>query len=119
MSYDISFKVQVAGTDKFVEVGDCDANITYNVRKIIELSTGLPWINCANNGYCKDVMPCIVEGYAELLRNPEKYKPYESPNGWGTVAGVKYFFEYLMQAWKTYCENNDPDIVNATTFWIE
>ena len=119
MSYDIRFKVQVAGTDKFIEVGDCGANITYNVRKIIELSTGLPWLNEANNGYCKDVMPCIVEGYAELMRHPEAYKPYESPNGWGTVAGVKNFFEYLMEKWWEYCEETDPDIVSVTTFWIE
>lgn len=45
MSYDISFRVKVEGLDKWVDVGDCDANITWNVRKIIELSTGLPWKN--------------------------------------------------------------------------
>ena len=55
MSYDISFKVRVADTDKFVTVGNCDANITWNVRKIIELSTGLPWLNEENNGYCVDI----------------------------------------------------------------
>lgn len=119
MSYDISFKVKVDGTDKYIEVGDCDANITWNVREIIELSTGLPWINEANNGYCKDVIPAIARGYAELLDNPEKYKPYESPNGWGTVQGTKSFFEYILHSWKCFCEDYAPDVVNAATFWIE
>ena len=65
MSYDISFKVRVADTDKFVTVGNCDANITWNVRKIIELSTGLPWLNEENNGYCVDIMPAIQKGLNE------------------------------------------------------
>ena len=50
MSYDISFKVKVEGIDQYVNVGDCDANITWNVRKIITNSTGLEWKNEANNG---------------------------------------------------------------------
>ena len=49
MSYDISFKVKVEGIDQYVNVGDCDANITWNVRKIITHSTGLEWKNDANN----------------------------------------------------------------------
>lgn len=119
MSYDISFKVKVEGTDKYVEVGDCDANITWNVRKIIELSTGLPWINGENNGFCKDVIPAIARGYMELLLNPEKYEPYESPNGWGTVQNTKGFFEYIVHSWEQFREEYDPAIVNAATFWIE
>ena len=41
MSYDVTFKAKVEGTDCYVEVGDCDANITWNVREIITRSTGL------------------------------------------------------------------------------
>mgnify|MGYP003297992494 FL=1 len=59
MSYDIDFRVKVEGVDRYISVGDCDANITWNVRKIIELSTGLPWLNEENNGLCKDVIPHI------------------------------------------------------------
>ena len=118
MSYDISFRVKVEGTDKYVDVGDCDANITWNVRKIIELSTGLPWHNEANNGYCKDVMPAIERGLCELVTNPEKYKPYEASNGWGTVEGTKRFFERVLDCWHRYSEWEDAEVVNATTFWI-
>ena len=45
MSYNISFKVKVEGVDTYVPVGTCDANITWNARKIIEKSTGLEWKN--------------------------------------------------------------------------
>lgn len=119
MSYDISFKVKVEGIDKWVEVGDCDANVTWNVRKIIELSTGLPWKNCENNGYCKYVIPHIEAGLLELKTFPEKYKPYEAKNGWGTVDGTKRFFEDILEKWKQFCEWEDEELVNVTTFWIE
>ena len=82
MSYDIAFKVKVEGIDQYVPVGSCEANITWNVRKIIELSTGLPWLNEENNGFCKDVIPKIADGLAELHKNPGKYYPYEAKNGW-------------------------------------
>ena len=48
MSYDIKFKVKVEGVDAYVEVGDCTANITWNVREIITQSTGLKWNNEEN-----------------------------------------------------------------------
>lgn len=33
MSYDISFRVKVEGTDRYLDTGYCDANITWNVRE--------------------------------------------------------------------------------------
>ena len=117
MSYDISFRVKVEGVDAFVEVGECDANITWNVRKIIELSTGLPWINEGNNGLCIDVIPKIVDGHKELSRHPEKYKQYEASNGWGTVRGTIYFFERILNAWWDLCLYHE-ELVPVATFWI-
>lgn len=119
MSYDIRFKVKVEGVDYWVNVGECYANITWNVRKIIELSTGLEWKNEANNGLCIDVIPKIEKGFWELHFHPEKYKPYEAKNGWGTVAGTKGFFEYIMHAWEDFKRENDEALVNVTTFWVE
>ena len=81
MSYDISFKIKGEGLeDTYVRVGECDANITWNVREMIVKSTGLEWKNEQNNGLCKDVIPYIANGYAELTKHPEKY---------GTVDKVK------------------------------
>lgn len=118
MSYNISFKVKVEGLDYYVSVGNCEANITWNVRKMIEKSTGLPWINEANNGKCVDVIPSIEKGFWELYGYPEKYKKYEAKNGWGTVEGTMNFFETILKDWKQFKEWY-PELAEIATFWIE
>lgn len=117
MSYDIDFRVKVEGVDEYVSVGDCEANITWNVRKIIELSTGLPWLNEANNGLCKDVIPHIEKGLHELKNHPKKYKPYEAPNGWGTVNGTIHFYEEIIKAWRDFKRWNE-ELAEVAVFWI-
>lgn len=117
MSYDISFRVKVEGIDAWVDVGNCDANITWNVRKIIELSTGLPWLNEENNGLCVDVIPKIKAGLEELYLHPEKYKQYEAPNGWGTVNGTIRFFRQILEDWDEFIHWQE-ELVPVVTFWI-
>ena len=112
MSYDISFKVKVEGVDAYVRVGNCNANVTWNVRKIIELSTGLPWENEANNGLCLDVIPKIRHGLTELETNGEKYLPF------GTVGATIRFFEQILDAWADLVKWNE-ELVPVATFWIE
>lgn len=121
MSYDISFKVKVEGLeDTYVRVGECDANITWNVREMIVKSTGLEWKNEQNNGLCKDVIPYIADGYVELTKYPEKYKQYEAPNGWGTVQGCKRFFRQILGNWDDFCNDSwTSKLVDVTYFWIE
>lgn len=119
MSYDISFKVKVEGVDEYVEIGNCDANITWNVRDIICKSTGLEWLNEANNGLCKDVIAKIAQGYSELLSHPEKYRQYESPNGYGTVENTRRFFKLILDNWETFCNDYNENLQNVVTFWIE
>ena len=119
MSYDISFKVKAEGVDAYVDVGCCDANITWNVREIITRSTGLPWKNEANNGYVKDVIPSIKKGLKELREHPERYKPYEAKNGWGTVHGTIRFFESILDSWADFIRFQDEKLVDVVTFWIE
>lgn len=118
MSYNISFKVKVEGVNKYVRIGHCNANITWNVRKIIELSTDLLWENEANNGLCKDIIPHIRRGLHELSENREDYIQYESPNGWGTVDDTMKFFMQILDAWNSFCEDY-PGLVDVATFWIE
>ena len=118
MSYDITFKVKVDGLDRYVPVGNCDANITWNVREIITRSTGLEWKNEANNGLCKDIIPHIAKGREELLHNGNEYKQYEAKNGWGTVSGVIRFFDDIISAWRDFLVW-DEDLKDAATFWIE
>lgn len=118
MGYDISFKVKVDGTDTYVPVGACNANITWNVGEIIRRSTGLEWKNEANNGLCKDVVPFIAKGIEELLRNGEKYKQYEPKNGWGSVAGVIEFFTDIITDWNEFVAEHEG-LKDVATFWID
>lgn len=122
MSYDIQFKVKVQGLeyDRYVDVGECTANVTWNLREMIVKSTGLEWKNEESNGLCIDVIPKIIHGYSELSNFPEKYKQYESPNGWGTIEGCKNFFLTIIREWDAFCEDSwTDDLVNVTYFWIE
>lgn len=118
MSYNISFRVKVDGLDRWLDVGPCDANITWNVRKIIEKSTGLPWVNGANNGLCRDVIPCIQKGLHELLVYGYKYKEYEASNGWGTVEGTIGFFRRILDCWDRLIAD-DEQLAQIATFWID
>lgn len=117
MSYDIAFEVKVEGVDAYVAVGNCEANVTWNVREIIERSTGLEWKNEENNGLCIDVIPKIIEGLGELEKYPEKYKEFESPNGYGTVQGTKRFFMQILKDWEMF-QTMFPELVTVATFWI-
>ena len=120
MSYDICFKVKIEGIEEYVEVGNCSANITCNLREMIKKSTGLEWKNVDNNGLCKDVIPCIAKGYSELLNNPEKYKQYEAPNGWGTIEGCKRFFSQILNDWEDLCTDySTKRLADVAYFWIE
>ena len=118
MSYNISFKVKVEGLNRYVKVGDCDANITWNVRDIIVRSTRLEWKNCENNGLCRDVIPYIEKGLFELRRNGDTYKKYEPSNGWGSVRSTIMFFKTIIDAWDNLVEE-DEELARADTFWIE
>jgi hypothetical protein len=117
MSYDISFRVKVENVDAYVNVGSCYANTTWNVREMIEQTTGLPWINCDNNGLCVDIIPKIEHGYNELLTNPGKYKQYEASNGWGTVESTKKFFKRILDSWDDFVRRHE-ELVPVVTFWI-
>ena len=121
MSYDIAFKVKVEGLeDHYVDVGKCNANITWNLRDMITNSTDLEWKNEANNGLCKDIIPYIVDGLEELIMYPNKYKKYEAENGWGTIEGCKMFFEQIIDDWESFCEDSwTKDLADVAYFWIE
>jgi len=118
MSYRIYFKVKVEGADLWVRVGDCDANTTWNVRKMITESTGLPWMNCCDNGLCSEVMPHIKYGLTQLVYFPEKYKQYEAKNGWGTVESTAGFFRRILTAWGDL-RRDEPELAKLAKFWIE
>ena len=118
MSYDISFKVKVEGTDQYIIVYDPDANITWNLGDMIRASTGLEWKNEESNGLCSEVMKKIEYGYTQLSYAPNKFKRYESDNGWGTIEGCAAFFHRILVAWRDF-KRASPELAKVATFWIE
>lgn len=96
MSYDISFRVKVEGVDKWIPVGCCETNTTWNVREMIVKSTGLEWKNEEDNGLVKDIIPSIYKGMYELTNFPDKYKEYESENGWELLKVQLIFSKQLL-----------------------
>lgn len=118
MSYRVQFEVKIEGINHYITIGECDANITYNVKKIIEESTGLKFKSITRLGYCKDIIPSIERGLQELTINPKKYKPFESENGWGTVEGTAYFFRRIISSWHDLCLQQPPEVLNVVLFSI-
>lgn len=121
MSYSISFKVKVEGTeDSYVTVSDECLNITWNLRKMIKSATGLKWENEANNGLCKDIIPAIRSGLFELTTFLTRYKKYEDQKGFGTIETCIDFFRDIIGAWDRFCTNPlTKDLEDVTYFWIE
>lgn len=104
MSYDISFCIREKNTNELIRIGG-EANITWNVRELIKQSSGWDIKNEDTNGLAKDLIPMIDKGRMELEWHPEKYKQYESPNGWGTIDGVWRFYKRMFLDWEEIKED--------------
>jgi len=83
-----------------------DLNITHNLTGMAEALKCYNWIWHAGD-YVKTAEQLIepVEyALSELYYKREKYKQYESPNGWGTMSGFIDFLEELLYGCKI-CRN--------------
>jgi hypothetical protein len=103
MSYDVHFCIREKHTDELITIGE-SANITWNVRELIKQSSGWDIKNEASNGLAKDLISMFEKGYKNLVENHHMYKQYESPNGWGTIEGVKRFYRNLIEEWECLIE---------------
>ena len=46
--------------------------------------------------FARDIADMLDEGWNILLANPEKFKKYNPPNGWGSYEGLERFvYNYL------------------------
>lgn len=117
MSYDVSIRLPVKGfEDKWVEVADL-GNITWNVRELIRQSRGWEIKNEDNNGGVLAWMKKIKHARRELWVSPEKYKQYESPNGWGTVGGTLQFYETCLDSASNWINDNE-ELLPAAVVWV-
>lgn len=81
-----------------------NGNITHNLGDMAEavvLSNGLTlyqvlWRPDEHElKFARDIYDLLDEGYIILLTDPEKYKKYNPPNGWGSYDGlVNFVYKY-------------------------
>ena len=105
MSYDIRFGVKVAGAKEgcYAVIGCPEYDSpTYNLRDIFVKSMG--WDYHQGEWYkVSDILPKVQNGITELTLHPEKYKPLEPSNGWGTISSaiecLKSIVDYFGDNW--------------------
>lgn len=95
MSYDVSFKAKLEGTDQWVRVGNT-INHTSNTGEMIEKACGLrpsAW----DGKKCTEMVEILKDAIYEIQSKPDEYRKYESPNGWGTMNSTVAFLEEVRE----------------------
>ena len=83
------------------------ANITHNLNKMAE-AAGIyeaVW-RPEEHGYthAKDIIEILESGINKMKENPDYYKTFNAPNGWGTYGNFLPWLEKYLEACK-----KDPD----------
>lgn len=109
MSYDVSFKAKLEGTDQWVYVGADWINHTYNTAAMIKEVCG-SYPSDWDGRKCADMYPIIAQGAALLRDNPQRYRQFEPSNGWGTVETT---LDFLMKI-ADNCEKYPTAVIEIT-----
>ena len=95
MSFDIYVKAKLEGVDQYVTLSD-RLTPTYNLSKLIAMSTGWKISQREFNGTTEEIGKMLETGIQNLQNEPEKFRQYEAPNGWGTIEDALIFFNKLL-----------------------
>ena len=95
MSYDLRIAVKVQDTDIYAVIAEPEySSPTYNIGEMFRKATG--WDFEQGKWYkVSDVLPLIEHGIHELRYKEDKYRQYDSPNGWGTTQSARKALESL------------------------
>ena len=100
MSYDIALYRKGLKNNKRAYY-NYDGNITYNVYEMLEVAFGENHLKKWNDLSCDKFFRDLEKGYIDMIKNPEKYKKYNSPNGWGTyettLSTIKELYERIQE----------------------
>ena len=89
-----------------------EANITHNLNamaKEANLYYALWKPEEIEAKYAKDIIPFLKAGLKKLLTDPEHYKTFDSPNGWGTYVHFVPFVQKYLEA----CMQNPNAIIEV------
>lgn len=83
------------------------ANITHNLNKMAE-AAGI-YMACWRPdeipiARAKELIPLLEAGLTRLKEDPERYKAYDAPNGWGTYEHFVPWVEEYLEACKKWPE---------------
>lgn len=98
MSYDLRLAVKVDGAENcYAVVAEPEySSPTYNLRDMFVAC--MDWDYRQGEWYrVSEVLPKIQRGINELTLYPNKYRKYDSPNGWGTVSSALEALESLYE----------------------
>ena len=82
-----------------------DTNITHNLGKMAEAAGiyNVLW-RPGEYGYAtaEQIIPILREGLSKLEADPEKFKKFDSPNGWGIYDHFVPFVRKVLEACEEY-----------------
>jgi len=87
------------------EIEVFDANITHNLNKMASeagIYEALWHPDRLGAVYAKDIIPVLLAGYNELVENPETYKVFNNPDGWGMYEHFVPFVKKVLDACVQY-----------------
>lgn len=81
------------------------ANITHNLGKMAD-KAGI-YYTCwrpeeIGATRARDILPLLEKGYADMIAQPEYYKQFDSPNGWGTYLDFLPWVKEYMNACRAF-----------------
>jgi hypothetical protein len=104
MSYSIGLYIS-NGTEE-AEIYDC-GDYTYNVAPMYGKSMGDGGIRIIGDMTCKEALPHLERGIAEMINREEEMVKLNPPNGWGDFEGALAYLRIIRQG----CEDHPTAIV--------
>lgn len=101
MSYDVSFKAKLEGTDQWVFVGPQWINHTNNTAAMIKEVCGSYPSNW-DNMKCSELLPVLQNGVKLLRSHSQEYRKFEAKSGFGTVETTLEFLDSIRKACEDY-----------------
>lgn len=101
MSLDFYVKTKCCG----ISLGNC--NITHNLIGMFRVA-GLYEVLWHGDGkVAGEVLPLLRAGYEMMSNDPERFRAFDSPNGWGTYGGAMSFLRSVIDL----CEEHPQGVI--------
>jgi hypothetical protein len=93
MSWDFGVKVDTGGDEPAQLTGK---NMTYNLNSMLTAALGIPFREL-DNAPCSEAAGVINKAIHKMKVDPEFFKTFNPPNGWGTYEGCLSNLEWLLK----------------------